>query len=76
MRVETTENGEIQILSCLEKAEAERIRRTPDRLITACDAALENATYVDRVFDTFQDVPAAFESCRCGTTIPAHASPG
>jgi hypothetical protein len=27
------------------------------------------------VFDTFQDVSAAFESYRCGQLLPAHASP-
>ena len=58
MPVETTDNGEIQIL------------------IAACDAALDSATSVDRVFDTFQDVPAAFESCRCGQRLLAHASLG
>jgi len=45
MRVETTENGETEILSVSRKLDAGRIPRTPDRLIAACDAALENATY-------------------------------
>jgi len=65
MRVETTENGEIQIPSCLDQADCGTDPTnawSPDRRMRR--RAREHS-YVDRVFDTFQDVPAAFESYRC-----------